>query len=88
MYPTTATAISKPPDSRIRPAKLVLEVPETELDWVKEKLPQMMAKVDAGILKAPLVAEAGCGSELGRCALILLGTILSAIHGDASTDPT
>ena len=39
MYPTTATAISKPPDSRIRPAKLALEVPEAELDWVKEKLP-------------------------------------------------
>ena len=29
-----------------------------------------------------------CGNELGRGALILLGTILSAIHGDASADPT
>lgn len=48
---------------RIRPAKLALEVPEAELDWVKEKLPQMMAKVDAGILKAPLVAEAGVGAN-------------------------
>lgn len=46
------TVISKPPDSRIRPAKLVLEVPETKLDWVKEKLPQMMAKVDAGICES------------------------------------
>lgn len=63
MYPTTATAISKPPDSRIRPAKLMLEVPEAKLDWVKEKLPQMMAKVGAGILKAPLVAEAGVGAN-------------------------
>ena len=63
MYPTTATAISKPPDSRIRPAKLALEVPEAELDWIKEKLPQMIAKVNAGMLKAPLVAEAGVGTN-------------------------
>ncbi|WP_288922610.1 hypothetical protein [uncultured Ottowia sp.] len=41
----------------------MLEVPEAELDWVKEKLPQMMAKVDAGILKVPLVAEAGVGTN-------------------------
>ena len=63
MYPTTATAISKPPDSRIRPAKLALEVPEAELDWVKEKLPQMMTKADEGMLKVPLVAEAGVGTN-------------------------
>ena len=37
--------------------ELVLEVPEAELDLVKEKLPQIMAKVDEGMLKVPLVAE-------------------------------
>ena len=41
--------------------ELVLEVPETELDLVKEKLPQIMAKVDEGMLKVPLVAEVGAG---------------------------
>ena len=41
--------------------ELVLEVPEAELDLVKEKLPQMMAKVDDGMLKVPLVAEVGVG---------------------------
>ena len=41
--------------------ELVLEVPEAELDSVKEKLPQMMAKVDGGMLKVPLVAEVGVG---------------------------
>ena len=41
--------------------ELVLEVPETELDLVKEKLPQIMAKVDEGMLKVPLVAEVGVG---------------------------
>ena len=29
----------------------------------KRKLPQMMAKVDAGMLKVPLVAEAGVGTN-------------------------
>ena len=41
--------------------ELVLEVPEAELDLVKEKLPQIMAKVDDGMLKVPLVAEVGMG---------------------------
>ena len=41
--------------------ELVLEVPKTELDLVKEKLPQIMAKVDDGMLKVPLVAEVGVG---------------------------
>ena len=41
--------------------ELVLEVPEAELDLVKEKLPQIMAKVDEGVLKVPLVAEVGVG---------------------------
>ncbi|MFQ3038863.1 DNA polymerase I [Neisseria cinerea] len=41
--------------------ELVLEVPEAELDLVKEKLPQIMAKVDEGMLKVPLVAEVGLG---------------------------
>ena len=41
--------------------ELVLEVPEAELDLVKEKLPQIMAKVDEGMLEVPLVAEVGVG---------------------------
>lgn len=41
--------------------ELVLEVPEVELDLVKEKLPQIMAKVDEGMLNVPLVAEVGVG---------------------------
>ncbi|HFC6360595.1 TPA: DNA polymerase I [Neisseria lactamica] len=41
--------------------ELVLEVPEAELDLVKEKLPQMMAAVDDGMLDVPLVAEVGAG---------------------------
>ena len=41
--------------------ELVLEVPEAELDLVKEKLPQIMAKVDEGVLNVPLVAEVGVG---------------------------
>ncbi|WP_314253541.1 DNA polymerase I [Eikenella halliae] len=41
--------------------ELVLEVPEAELDLVKAKLPQIMAKVDEGMLKVPLVAEVGVG---------------------------
>ncbi|HFC6735042.1 TPA: DNA polymerase I [Neisseria meningitidis] len=43
--------------------ELVLEVPEAELDLVKEKLPQIMAKVDEGMLKVPLVAEVGVGEN-------------------------
>ena len=41
--------------------ELVLEVPEAELDLVKEKLPRIMAKVDEGKLNVPLVAEVGVG---------------------------
>lgn len=43
--------------------ELVLEVPEAELDFVKEKLPQIMAKVDGGLLDVPLVAEVGVGEN-------------------------
>ncbi|HHK5604770.1 TPA: DNA polymerase I [Neisseria polysaccharea] len=43
--------------------ELVLEVVEAELDLVKEKLPQIMAKVDEGMLKVPLVAEVGVGEN-------------------------
>jgi DNA polymerase-1 len=39
--------------------ELVLEVPETELDLVKVKLPELMAGVAA--LKVPLLAETGVG---------------------------
>ncbi|HFC6797927.1 TPA: DNA polymerase I [Neisseria meningitidis] len=43
--------------------ELVLEVVETELDFVKEKLPHIMAKVDGGLLDVPLVAEVGVGEN-------------------------
>lgn len=43
--------------------ELVLEVVKTELDFVKEKLPQIMAKVDGGLLDVPLVAEVGVGEN-------------------------
>ncbi|HGG7640131.1 TPA: DNA polymerase I [Neisseria meningitidis] len=43
--------------------ELVLEVVETELDFVKEKLPQIMAKVDGGLLDVPLVAEVSVGEN-------------------------
>ena len=46
--------------------ELVLEAPEVKLDLVKEKLPQMMAKVDEGILKVPLIAEVGAGMNWGK----------------------
>jgi DNA polymerase-1 len=39
--------------------ELVLEVPEAELDLVKQKLPELMAGV--ATLKVPLVAETGVG---------------------------
>ena len=39
--------------------ELVLEVPETELDWVKAEVPRLMAGV--ATLKVPLVAEVGIG---------------------------
>lgn len=43
--------------------ELVLEVVETELDFVKEKLPQIMAKVGGGLLDVPLVAKVGVGEN-------------------------
>ena len=46
--------------------KLVLEAPEAKLDLVKEKLSQMMMKVDEGILKVPLIAEVGLGMNWGK----------------------
>ena len=36
--------------------ELVLEAPEVKLDLVKEKMLQIMAKVNEGMLKVPLVA--------------------------------
>jgi DNA polymerase-1 len=41
--------------------ELVLEVPEIELDLIKEKLPQLMAGVAQ--LKVPLIAEVGIGKN-------------------------
>ena len=41
--------------------ELVLEVPESEIALVKERLPQLMAGVAQ--LKVPLVAEVGCGAN-------------------------
>ena len=46
--------------------ELVLEMPEAKLDLVKEKRPQMMVKVDEGILKVPLIAEVGAGMNWGK----------------------
>ena len=46
--------------------ELVLEMPEAKLDLVKEKRPQMMVKVDEGILKVPLIAEVGVGMNWGK----------------------
>ena len=46
--------------------KLALEAPEAKLDLVKEKRPQMMMKVDEGILKVPLIAEVGAGMNWGK----------------------
>ncbi|VEE06202.1 DNA polymerase I [Neisseria animalis] len=43
--------------------ELVLEVVDSELDLVKEKLPQIMAEVDGGLLAVPLVAEVGNGEN-------------------------
>jgi DNA polymerase-1 len=39
----------------------VLEVPESELDIIKQKLPELMANVAA--LKVPLLAEVGIGKN-------------------------
>ncbi|NWK78086.1 hypothetical protein HWX34_09125 [Aquitalea sp. LB_tupeE] len=41
--------------------ELVLEVPDTELELVKQQLPQIMAGVAA--LKVPLLAEVGAGNS-------------------------
>ncbi|BBF87187.1 DNA polymerase I [Aquitalea magnusonii] len=41
--------------------ELVLEVPDTELELVKQQLPQIMAGVAQ--LKVPLLAEVGAGSN-------------------------
>jgi DNA polymerase-1 len=41
--------------------ELVLEVPDTELERVKQQLPQIMAGVAQ--LKVPLLAEVGAGSS-------------------------
>jgi DNA polymerase-1 len=41
--------------------ELVLEVPETEIALVKERLPRLMAGVAQ--LKVPLVADVGCGAN-------------------------
>ena len=46
--------------------ELVLNAPEIKLDLVKEKLPQMMVKVDKGILKVPLITEVGLGMNWGK----------------------
>jgi DNA polymerase-1 len=41
--------------------ELVLEVPETELALIKQKLPELMAGVAQ--LKVPLIAEVGIGKN-------------------------
>ena len=46
--------------------ELVLEAPEAKLDLVKEKRSQMMAKVNEGILKAPLIEEVGVSMNCGK----------------------
>ena len=39
--------------------ELVLEVPEAEVDWMRQEIPRLMAGVAA--LKVPLLAEVGVG---------------------------
>ena len=46
--------------------ELVLNAPEIKLDLVKEKRPQMMMKVDEGILKVPLITEVDAGMNWGK----------------------
>jgi DNA polymerase I len=41
--------------------ELVFEVPEAELDWVKQEVPKMMAGV--ANLKVPLLTEVGVGDD-------------------------
>ncbi|MBF0803641.1 MULTISPECIES: DNA polymerase I [unclassified Neisseria] len=43
--------------------ELVLEVPEAELELVKQKLPEIMADVADGRLNVPLAAEVGVGEN-------------------------
>ncbi|MDO4640315.1 MAG: DNA polymerase I [Neisseria sp.] len=43
--------------------ELVLEVPDAELDLVRQKLPEIMAQVGNGLLNVPLLAEIGAGSN-------------------------
>ena len=39
--------------------ELVFEVPEAEVDWLRERVPQIMAQVAS--LRVPLLAEVGVG---------------------------
>jgi DNA polymerase I len=41
--------------------ELVFEVPETEVDWVRQEVPRIMAAV--AVLKVPLLAEVGLGAN-------------------------
>ena len=41
--------------------ELVFEVPDAELDWVRESVPRLMAGVAA--LRVPLLAEVGVGAN-------------------------
>lgn len=43
--------------------ELVLEVPESELDLVKQRLPEIMSAIADGLLNVPLVAEVGAGEN-------------------------
>ena len=43
--------------------ELVLEVHESELDWIQIKLPEIMSQVGAEVLNVPLLAEVGVGKN-------------------------
>ncbi|MDO4249133.1 MAG: DNA polymerase I [Neisseria sp.] len=43
--------------------ELVLEAVDSEIDLVRKTLPQIMAKVDGGLLDVPLAAEVGVGED-------------------------
>ncbi len=43
--------------------ELVLQVHESELDLIKQKLPELMANVGVGVLNVPLLAEVGVGAN-------------------------
>jgi len=47
--------------------ELVFEVPEAEVEWVKQEVPRYMAGVAQ--LKVALLAEVGLGDKLGCSAL-------------------